>query len=683
MNKISSIILINLLLTISVFGQIYKPTFSKRDVLGLDIIKIERNSSTTIIFYEYSNTDGIGAWICAGKDFYIKDCETGLKYKLIKANDIPICPEKFTFNSIQKSKEFNLIFENIPLTTKKIDIIESENSRSFNFYGVNLDQSIEFKLVESEAKMRETDSPISDVIYTVPAGTQIKTFSLIGSYYKVEYNGKIGYINEMYFQTTDVSNNNSSLSANNSNNTTFQSNNNYSKIIIHRADIAWGGALRLDIYINDKLIKTLPMNGLLTFKTLEQGKYSIKVKARENGSSDQIEFYLRPNSENYFICYPSKNQQVEIKMSTKDDPQFNPSNINEDRKYEYVESPFQVPSIIKSTWTSEKLKKHWEENGIDQIEGIYEQTISNGGDRYLFGLIKIDGIYNLIYLSGSNSAKNWKEGYIKAILIPTATPLFFKSKWFMSNMSENNDFYISFEQGIMNCIGLDGKTLYIKMYPTFNDNVTSISNVSVSGTGFAITSNGLIVTNNHVIEGAKTIKVRGINGDFSRAYSAKLITTDKNNDLAIIKIDDYSFSSLGNVPYIVKSSGSNVGENIFVLGYPLRASMGDEIKLTNGIISSKTGFQGDVTSYQISAPVQPGNSGGPLFDSQGYLIGIINAKHVGAENASYAVKVSYLTNLIDLLDFPPTLQKVSSVSGKPLTQQVTIIKKFVYIIEVN
>lgn len=111
--------------------------------------------------------------------------------------------------------------------------------------------------------------------------------------------------------------------------------------------------------------------------------------------------------------------------------------------------------------------------------------------------------------------------------------------------------------------------------------------------------------------------------------------------------------------------------------------MGDEIKLTNGIISSKTGFQGDVTSYQISAPVQPGNSGGPLFDSQGYLIGVINAKHVGAENASYAVKVSYLTNLIDLLDFPPTLQKVSSVSGKPLTQQVTIIKKFVYIIEVN
>ena len=109
--------------------------------------------------------------------------------------------------------------------------------------------------------------------------------------------------------------------------------------------------------------------------------------------------------------------------------------------------------------------------------------------------------------------------------------------------------------------------------------------------------------------------------------------------------------------------------------------MGDEIKLTNGIISSRTGFQGDITSYQISAPVQPGNSGGPVFDSQGNIIGIINAKHLGAENASYAVKASYLTNLIVLLPRPPILQTVNSLTGKTLTQQVELAKKFVYIIE--
>lgn len=66
--------------------------------------------------------------------------------------------------------------------------------------------------------------------------------------------------------------------------------------------------------------------------------------------------------------------------------------------------------------------------------------------------------------------------------------------------------------------------------------------------------------------------------------------------------------------------------------------MGDEIKLTTGVISSKTGFQGDVSLYQISAPIQPGNSGGPLFDNKGNLIGIVNAKHKGAENVGYAIK---------------------------------------------
>jgi len=219
---------------------------------------------------------------------------------------------------------------------------------------------------------------------------------------------------------------------------------------------------------------------------------------------------------------------------------------------------------------------------------------------------------------------------------------------------------------------------WIKIYPSKTEyDVTQ----PASGTGFGLSSNGIIVTNYHVIAGAKTIKVKGINFDFNKNYNAKVLVSDKNNDLALIQIDDNSFSSLGSIPYTVKTGLAGVGESIFVLGYPLRATMGDEIKLTNGIISSRTGFQGDITSYQISAPVQPGNSGGPLFNSQGNLIGIINAKHTGAENASYAIKSSYLTNLIELLSSPPDLQPTNSLSGKNLTTQVEMIKKFIYIIE--
>lgn len=353
-----------------------------------------------------------------------------------------------------------------------------------------------------------------------------------------------------------------------------------------------------------------------------------------------------------------------------------------------------------TSWNEYKLKEHWKTNGADEIEGIYENTVSEGSlsPKYTLGLIKTSIGYSLIYCkvvgdifdidpNGRKVSNNWRwsAGDIKAYLTPTATPYLFKTKWYLGNKIISENLYITYESGFMKIIWTDGSSqdFFIKLYPTTNDNVVQSGNQSklASGTGFGISSNGIIVTNHHVIDGAKTIKVRGINSDFNKTYKAKVLVSDKNNDLAIIQIDDYGFTTLGTIPYTIKTSLAGVGENIFVLGYPLRATMGDEIKLTNGIISSRTGFQGDITSYQISAPVQPGNSGGPLFDSQGNLIGIINAKHTGAENASYAVKTSYLTNLNDLLPSPLKFQTINSLTGKTLTQQVELAKKFVYIIE--
>ncbi len=123
-----------------------------------------------------------------------------------------------------------------------------------------------------------------------------------------------------------------------------------------------------------------------------------------------------------------------------------------------------------------------------------------------------------------------------------------------------------------------------------------------------------------------------------------MIVKDEHNDLAVIKIIDIDFTTFGALPFNVSKSKVATGDDVFVLGYPLRASMGDEIKLTSDIISSRTGFKGDVTSYQISAPIQPGNSGGLLMNKNGDIIGVVNAKHSNAENVSYAIKVSYLNN---------------------------------------
>lgn len=201
-----------------------------------------------------------------------------------------------------------------------------------------------------------------------------------------------------------------------------------------------------------------------------------------------------------------------------------------------------------------------------------------------------------------------------------------------------------------------------------------------SGTCFALSNNGYLATCYHLVEGASAIHIKGINGNFDKKYNAKVVSYDRNNDLAILKIDDTNFTTLGNVPYSISSKTTDVGENCYVLGYPLRAEMGDEIKLTNGLISSKSGFQGDITSYQISAAAQPGNSGGPLFDKNGNLIGIVNAKLTIAESASYAVKSPYLKTLMAAIDdkIPPT---TNILSGKTLAEQVKEIKRYIYIIE--
>ena len=190
-----------------------------------------------------------------------------------------------------------------------------------------------------------------------------------------------------------------------------------------------------------------------------------------------------------------------------------------------------------------------------------------------------------------------------------------------------------------------------------------------SGTGFAISDNGLIITCSHVVENANKIIVKGINSDFDKTYKAKIILSDKNNDIAIIKIDDITFQSLGSIPFVLADKPIDVGSSVFALGYPLRSSMGDEIKVTNGIISSKSGFKGDVTTYQISVPVQLGNSGGPLFDYNGNLVGIINAKNVLAENASYAIKSNYLKDLLESLSSIPRLNNSNILLKKTLSEK--------------
>ena len=343
--------------------------------------------------------------------------------------------------------------------------------------------------------------------------------------------------------------------------------------------------------------------------------------------------------------------------------------------YEFSNYTLNNPRTGATSWSEFSIKQNADSNN-DGICGIYEGSDNMG---YKLGCVKQNGEYRLIYLGSRKRMAWWQIGDTKAVLRPSATNGFFKADWYMGDKSLESNSYVVFDGGSMKTVIDSEETFYLKMYPTSSSNGISSATEKWSGTGFAL-NNGYIATNYHVVENAKSIKVQGIKGNFNIEYNAIVISTDKFNDLAIIKINDSRFNDFGAIPYRVKTSTSEVGEDVFVLGYPLTTTMGNEIKLTTGVISSKTGFQGDVSLYQISAPIQPGNSGGPLFDGNGNLIGIVNAKHRGAENVSYAIKASYLNNLVESASSISLLPTNNSVSGMSLSNKVKSLKNFVFMI---
>lgn len=344
-----------------------------------------------------------------------------------------------------------------------------------------------------------------------------------------------------------------------------------------------------------------------------------------------------------------------------------------------VNNPY--PIVVNTGYNETSIKPVIDSQN-DGIVGIY-QGVTQDDNQYKLACYKDGDSYKLIYLSSRESLPHWRVGDVKAELEPTATPTMYTAKWRMGDKTLNTDCYVVFEGGSLKTF-IDGDpTLYVKLYPTSSANVgigggSSIGGAEWSGTGFAL-KNNYIVTNYHVIEDARTINIQGVNGDFSTKYNASVVASDKFNDLAILKVEGVNISTSG-ISYSIKTSTSEVGEDVFVLGYPLTSTMGEEIKLTTGVVSSKTGFQGDVSLYQISAPIQPGNSGGPLFDGNGNAIGIVSAKHKGAENVGYAIKASYLRNLMESALSENILPQTNKIASYKLSDKVKYLKNYVYYI---
>ena len=199
------------------------------------------------------------------------------------------------------------------------------------------------------------------------------------------------------------------------------------------------------------------------------------------------------------------------------------------------------------------------------------------------------------------------------------------------------------------------------------------------GTGFVISSNGYIVTDYHVINGADSVYVQNYAGE---SFHTKVVYTEPLHDIAVLEIVDSAFKPLAPIPYNFKKVKTDLGEEVFTMGFPT-----DAINFGPGYLTSGTGFNGDSTAYQVSIPVNFGNSGGPLLDTKGNIIGIINAKQTHVEGASYAIKSSYLLKAIqdipaDSLNRTINLNNKNTLAGLTRIQQIKKLQGYVFMVKV-
>ncbi|AVA21307.1 trypsin-like peptidase domain-containing protein [Rhizobium sp. NXC24] len=183
------------------------------------------------------------------------------------------------------------------------------------------------------------------------------------------------------------------------------------------------------------------------------------------------------------------------------------------------------------------------------------------------------------------------------------------------------------------------------------------------GTGFAVTSDGWLLTNAHVVEGCVRVEVRG-KGDASDPR------VDANNDLALIKIAAPEPLK----PLVFRRAPTRLGEDLIAIGYPLATLLADSVKVTTGNVNALAGLRNDTRYIQISTPIQPGNSGGPVVDRDGFLMGITSATlsketadqiGITAQNVHFAIRAS-------VADLFMQSQSIDSQSGDRAPDQQAI-----------
>ncbi len=183
------------------------------------------------------------------------------------------------------------------------------------------------------------------------------------------------------------------------------------------------------------------------------------------------------------------------------------------------------------------------------------------------------------------------------------------------------------------------------------------------GSGYFVTDDGYFLTNYHVVEGASKVELK-TNGGLT---TARVVSTDPDNDLALLKAN-------GSFTAVRFQSDRNVrlGQTVFTVGFPRPDLQGFSPKVTRGVVSSQNGMMDDIRRFQFDASIQPGNSGGPIANEKGEVVGtvvsMLNSRtrlesgDQVPQNVNYGIKKSYVLAFLDTV--PACAEKIAEGGGR-------------------
>lgn len=200
------------------------------------------------------------------------------------------------------------------------------------------------------------------------------------------------------------------------------------------------------------------------------------------------------------------------------------------------------------------------------------------------------------------------------------------------------------------------------------------------GTSFLIDGKGYLVTNAHIIRNSKNVAVVNSKGE---EYITSVVKVIPEKDIALLKITDEAFKTIPSLPYSIRKASTDVAEPIYTLGYPR-----NDIVYSEGYLSAKTGKNGDTLTCQLGMAANHGNSGGPVFNHEGEVIGIVSSKETEAEGVAFAIQSKYIFDAVEELKKDTTFQSLklpvkSTVRGMEKKQQVKKIQDYIFMVKAD